>query len=64
MDIIPQLSLTFFHAPLKSGGIREAESRAVRCGQKKLFLEFLFDFDFNHDFDTNRHALQLKMHSV
>ncbi len=36
--------------------------RAVRCGQKKTyhyFLIFFFDFDFNHDFDTNRHALQL-----
>ncbi len=29
--------------------------------QKKLsrFFEKKFDFDFNHDFDTNRHALQL-----
>ncbi len=23
------------------------------------FLDFLFHFDFNHDFDTNRPALQL-----
>ncbi len=29
--------------------------------KKKLsrFFEFFFDFDLNHDFDTNRHALQL-----
>ncbi len=28
------------------------------------FLDFFLDFDFNHDFDTNRHALQLYMHSM
>ncbi len=36
--------------------------RAVRYGPKKNYHDFLkkkIDFDFNHDFDTNRHALQL-----
>ncbi len=50
-----------FHTPKRDAERNELWLGLCDLDKKKLsrFLDFVFDFDLNHDFDTNRHALQL-----
>ncbi len=56
-------AIVFYHMYSLSISVSSEGFTLRLCDMEKKkgsgFLDFFFDFDFNHDFDTNRHALQL-----
>ncbi len=56
-------AIVFYHMYSLSISVSSEGFTLRLCDMKKKndqdFCLFFFDFDFNHDFDTNRHALQL-----